>query len=194
MVLVLLIGDLHIPHRVADLPPKFKSLLVPGKIQHIISTGNLCTKEVHDYLKSLANDVHIVKGDFDEMSSYPESKVVNIGQFKIGICHAHQIIPWGDPETLAHLQRQLDVDVLVTGHTHKFKAYEYEKKFIINPGSATGAYSPLSKDIMPTFALMDIQGSLAVTYVYELHGDEVKIEKIEFAKATAASPAIGAPA
>jgi vacuolar protein sorting-associated protein 29 len=27
MVLVLCIGDLHIPHRTADLPPKFKSLL-----------------------------------------------------------------------------------------------------------------------------------------------------------------------
>lgn len=44
MVLVLAIGDLHIPHRAADLPPKFKSMLVPGKIQHIICTGNLSIK------------------------------------------------------------------------------------------------------------------------------------------------------
>ncbi len=40
---------------------------VPGKIQHIICTGNLCTKETYDYLKTLANDVHIVRGDFDEV-------------------------------------------------------------------------------------------------------------------------------
>ena len=40
---------------------------MPGKIQHILSTGNLCTKETHDYLKSLASDLHIVKGDFDEV-------------------------------------------------------------------------------------------------------------------------------
>ena len=32
-VLVLVIGDLHIPHRTADIPKKFKALLVPGKIQ-----------------------------------------------------------------------------------------------------------------------------------------------------------------
>lgn len=44
MVLVLALGDLHIPHRAPDLPPKFKSMLVPGKIQHIICTGNLCIK------------------------------------------------------------------------------------------------------------------------------------------------------
>ena len=44
MVLVLCIGDLHIPHRATDLPPKFKALLVPGKIAHILCPGNLCTE------------------------------------------------------------------------------------------------------------------------------------------------------
>ena len=44
MVLVLALGDLHISHRAPDLPAKFKSMLVPGKIQHIICTGNLCIK------------------------------------------------------------------------------------------------------------------------------------------------------
>ena len=40
---------------------------VPGKIQHILCTGNLCTKESYDYLKTLASDVHVVRGDFDEV-------------------------------------------------------------------------------------------------------------------------------
>ena len=29
---------------------------------------NLCTKETYDYLKTLAGDVHIVRGDFDDIS------------------------------------------------------------------------------------------------------------------------------
>jgi vacuolar protein sorting-associated protein 29 len=33
----------------------------------VISTGNLCTKETYDYLKTLASDVHVVRGDFDEV-------------------------------------------------------------------------------------------------------------------------------
>ena len=66
--LVLVVGDLHIPHRANSLPTKFKKLLVPGKIQHILCTGNLCTKESFDYLKTLASDVHVVRGDFDEVS------------------------------------------------------------------------------------------------------------------------------
>ncbi len=68
-----------------------------------------------------------------------------MGQFKIGLIHGHQVIPWGDMASLALLQRQLDVDILISGHTHKFEAFENENKFYINPGSATGAYSPLER-------------------------------------------------
>lgn len=73
---------------------------------------------------------------------------MTIGQFKIGLCHGHQIVPWGDREALGILQRQLDVDVLITGHTHKFLAFKHKESyeaFFINPGSATGSYSGLTR-------------------------------------------------
>ena len=63
-----------------------------------VIAGNLCTKESYDYLKTLANDVHVVRGDFDENTAWPEQKVVSVGQFKIGLCHGHQLVPWGDAE------------------------------------------------------------------------------------------------
>jgi hypothetical protein len=108
--LVLVIGDMHIPHRASTLPAQFKKLLVrvrasacerqrhsvcvcvcvclsqpyhththtqpsvrltrqvPGKIQHILCTGNLVSKDAFDYLKTLASDVHVVAGDFDEVA------------------------------------------------------------------------------------------------------------------------------
>ena len=65
-----MIGDLNIPYRSHGLPKRFKSLLVPGRIQHILCTGNLCNKETLDYLKSLANDVHVVRGDFDDVNLF----------------------------------------------------------------------------------------------------------------------------
>jgi len=157
---------------------------VPGKIQHILCTGNLCCKDTHEYLRQLANDVHVVRGDFDENASYPDAKVVVVGDFKIGLAHGHDVVPWGDTEALAMLQRKMNVDILVTGHTHKFEAFEYEKKLFINPGSVTGAYSPLTVDVLPTFVLMDIQGSDVTSYVYQLLGDEVKVEKIVHQKSS----------
>lgn len=114
--------------------------------------------------------------------SYPEQKVVTVGQFRIGLTHGHQVVPWADPEALALVQRQLDVDILISGHTHKFEAYEHENKFYINPGSATGAYNALETFITPSFVLMDIQSTIVVTYVYQLIGDEVKVERIEYKK------------
>lgn len=181
MVLVLVIGDFHIPHRAHTLPPQFKKLLVPGKIQHILCTGNLVSKETFDYLKTIASDVHVVKGDFDESTSYPEHKVVTVGQFKIGLTHGHQIVPWGDIDSLSMLQRQLDVDILISGHTHKFEAVENEGKFFVNPGSATGAYNALEIEVTPSFVLMDITGTQIVVYVYQLYKD-VKVQKIEHKK------------
>lgn len=81
MVLVLVIGDLHVPHRVHDLPAKFKKLLVPGKIQQILCTGNLCDRETYEYLRTVAPDVHIVRGDYDEVSDSFRASVLNISHY-----------------------------------------------------------------------------------------------------------------
>lgn len=67
-MLVLVIGDLHIPNRAHDLPTKFKKLLVPGKIGQILSTGNTTDRETWDYLRSVAPDVRGVRGDWDDVS------------------------------------------------------------------------------------------------------------------------------
>mmetsp|Transcript_23996 Transcript_23996/g.81849 ORF Transcript_23996/g.81849 Transcript_23996/m.81849 type:complete len:190 (-) Transcript_23996:748-1317(-) len=181
MVLCLVIGDLHIPMRVADLPSKFKALLQPGKIQHILSPGDLCTKEVHDYLKGICADLHVVAGEYDEVE-YPETKVLTVGEFKIGLCHGHQVVPWGDVDALAMLQRQLGVDILITGHTHQFKAYKYEDRLLLNPGSATGAYSATAVESKPSFLIMDVNGPRVVSYNYELVNGEVKVDMIEYIK------------
>lgn len=71
---------------------------------------------------------------------------------------------------------------MISGHTHKFEAYEQEGKFYVNPGSATGAYSALESEITPSFILMDIQSGTVVTYVYQLVDGEVKVDRIEFKK------------
>lgn len=94
-------------------------LQVPGKIQHILCTGNLCTKETLDYLKSIAGDVTVVRGEFDEVrglccvrvgfaligqnTAWPDTKVITLGQFKIGLSHGHTVVPWGDKARVSHL-------------------------------------------------------------------------------------------
>ena len=68
-----------------------------------------CAQEVQDYLKTICSDLHVVRGEFDE-GNYPETKVLTIGEFRFGVCHGHQVVPWGDLDSLAMLSRQMDVD------------------------------------------------------------------------------------
>ncbi|KAJ7078924.1 Metallo-dependent phosphatase [Mycena belliarum] len=189
MVLVLIIGDLHIPHRTHDLPSKFKKLLVPGKIQQILCTGNVCDKETYEYLRTISPDVNVVKGDYDETSNFPSSITVVHSPIKIGVIHGHQSVPVGDLDSLSAIARQMDVDVLISGHTHIFQAREHDNKFFVNPGSATGAWTgAFNGDPTPSFALMDIQGPVVVTYVYQLIEGEVRVEKIEWRKEDEVAP------
>ncbi|GFR52358.1 hypothetical protein Agub_g14915 [Astrephomene gubernaculifera] len=185
MVLVLCIGDLHIPHRAADLPAKFKELLKPGKIHTTICVGNVCSKVFLDYLRTISGELHVVAGDFDEFPA-PEQLVVDIAGFKVGVCHGHQIIPWSDPDAVSLLQRQMGADILVTGNTHRFEARKAGPCLALNPGSATGAYHvacpPSSPPPTPSFVLMDLDGSKVTVYVYQLVEGEVRVEKIDYAK------------
>jgi len=79
---------------------------------------------------------------------------------RIGFTHGHTIIPQADADALLIAARQMDVDVLLWGGTHKFEAYELEGKFFVNPGSATGAFSTLwgadVEEPVPSFCLMDV--------------------------------------
>ncbi|KIM26950.1 hypothetical protein M408DRAFT_175531 [Serendipita vermifera MAFF 305830] len=183
MVLVLVIGDLHIPYRTHDLPAKFKKLLVPGKIQQIICVGNVCDKETYEYLRTVSPDVSVVRGDYDDNPTFPLSMTIHHPPLSIGVIHGHQCIPPGDLDQLNALARQMDVDVVLSGHTHVFHAHEQEGRFFLNPGSATGAWSgSFPTEPIPSFALLDIQGPIVTTYVYQLIDGEVRVEKVEYRK------------
>ena len=156
---------------------------VPGKIDIVLCTGNLCTKEMQEFLHSIANtrEVHGVRGDFDDAAlAWPETKVVQVEKFRIGLCHGHTVVPWGDPDALAALQRKLDCDILVTGHTHQYGVTERDGKFFVNPGSATGAFSPCTPDVLPSFVLMDIHGSHLNCYLYRIINNVTRVDKSEF--------------
>lgn len=195
--LVLVIGDLFIPDRAPvspSLPPtsptdlpgpprqgelpvsdtpnqhtnqQFRKLLTPGKIGQILSLGNLTDRDTFEYLRQIAPDLQLVKGDFDvDSPTLPLSKVVTHGSLRIGFTHGHTIIPPGDGDALLIAARQMDVDVLLWGGTQRFEAFELEGRFFVNPGSATGAMGSgfwgEGEEPTPSFCLMDVCSHLSV--------------------------------
>ena len=140
--LVLLLGDHHIPSRAVTIPEQFQRMLVPGKMQHIICTGNIGAPEEYERLRELVGgssaNVHCVAGEYDFATSssvgggdssnmtFPETKVIQLGQFRVGIIGGHQVVPYGDLNALAMVRRKLNVDVLVCGTKRKEGVIEHE--------------------------------------------------------------------
>ena len=181
--LVLVVGDMFVPQRAQDIDPQFKSILIPNKLQHVLSLGNIGSRESYDWLRSLSNDYNGVKGDYDD-GDMQEKKTVTIGEFKIGMIHGHQVLPWGDAESLAGIARELDCDILISGNTHQIGVKVLDNKLFINPGSISGAFSNLIADPSPSFILMVLTGAEAIIYLYVLNDRTQKfdVSKVEYRK------------
>lgn len=97
-----------------------------------------------------AASVHCVSGEYDFASaggdgsaiggnaspapaftSFPETKVIQLGQFRVGIIGGHQVVPWGDLSALAMVRRRLSADVLVCGWRRKEGVVEHEGAWCI---------------------------------------------------------------
>ena len=115
-------------------------MLVPNKMQHIICTGNVGVDQYNELLE-LAPNVHIVAGDYEDASlTFPDSQVVRVGQFKIGVIHGHQVLPYGSKEALARARRKLGVDILISGFSHQNEVSLQNGFYYINPVRLTFAY------------------------------------------------------
>ena len=182
--LVLVLSDILIPFKSPDVDAQFKSILVPNKINHLLCLGNIGNQDTLYWLQNLTPDFQPIRGEFDIEQKYPEKKTVEIGSFKIGMIHGHQILPAGNIEALSNIQRELDCDVLLSGFTHKYNISINESKLFINPGSLTGCLSPMMEDFVPSFVLMAISGDEMTIYSYVLNdkNDKFQVGQIEYTK------------
>lgn len=259
-MLTLAIGDLFIPDRVIQIPPKFVKLLAPNagsipsnpKISLVLCLGNITqSSETLKFLYNLSPTLDVVRGEFDDYVvlsqqlqnlsgkktavSLPFYKVVTVDNFRIGFTNGYQIVPKSDPLSLLAFAREINVDILIWGGTHKVEAYTLDGKFFINPGSATGAVNfdwpekdeedvdeeeeekadeeeekqndetekaeekeeekePQENEVMdedlevdlassiPSFCLLDTQGSRCTLYIYTHINGEVKVDKVMYQK------------
>jgi putative phosphoesterase len=177
---VLAIGDFHIPDRAFVVPAELDaSISRAAKRQNfdlVACTGDLTkTDQLEPFLASWSQEYCVVQGNMDydlrNAKGFPRSVVFDTRKFirgfevlKIGLTHGHQISLRGDPASLADLAKEMGVHVLISGHSHASsitlhqRAGDGQQVLLLNPGSATGAWSFVAS-LVPSFMVLDIEPS-----------------------------------
>ena len=146
-------------------------------------------QDMLDSLRRISPHVTVVQGHMDDIRTYERFEVVEIGDFKVGVCHGRCLmvgeIDQHDEAAVAMVQRKIGADILVMGDSSKgFLAYQRpdDGGIVVCPGSATGwSRNSMVGGGRPSFALMDIKGNKVVVYSYVLNVEnELEVDKVEF--------------
>ncbi|MHA1712313.1 MAG: YfcE family phosphodiesterase [Candidatus Freyarchaeota archaeon] len=154
--LILVIGDFHVPDRVPEVPQQVKRFVESNSFNIILSTGDLTSEKVLEWLKRQA-PLKVVMGNMDYLP-LPKEEKIEVHRLKIGLTHGTGVWPRGDERQLVKIAERMDVDILISGHTHRPAISLRNGRLLINPGSATGAWGGSSDWTTPSFMTMKISG------------------------------------
>lgn len=150
-MLIGVISDTHIPYRANNIPKKvfeeFKD------VDLILHAGDIEDLTVLDELKKIA-PVKAVNGNCDYHPELNDFEIMTIEDIKIGLTHG-TVYPKGDTQQLYYLAKELGVNVLISGHTHRSLIKQVKDVLLLNPGSPT---QPRSTDA--SIMLIKIENSI----------------------------------
>ena len=146
------ISDTHVPDRAKTLHPNLLPLIKREQVDVILHCGDVIESTVLDNFASVA-PVFTVLGNRDAFFSkaiFPFKLEVQVFERKIGLYHGFLSIRHYFPDKLQyifqgyhfekyyHIGLQLfpDADIFCYGHTHTAEIRRYDKKLVINPGTA----------------------------------------------------------
>ncbi|KZX10996.1 YfcE family phosphodiesterase [Methanobrevibacter filiformis] len=171
-MLIGLISDTHIDDQVDALPQAVKTAF--KDVELILHAGDVTKMEVIKKLEEIA-PVKVVQGNMDREVGLelPKSEVITIDGIKIGINHG-EVYPKADTQQLEYIAKELEVDVLVSGHAHKPFIEKANGIIIVNPGSPT---VPTLTD--PTVMLMTVENGEVDFELYKIGQSACKALNIE---------------
>jgi putative phosphoesterase len=132
-MLIGLISDTHIPDRAKILPTNVIEAF--DDVELILHAGDLTSPKVLEELEKIA-PVMAVQGNMDRANGIdlPKAKIIEAEGLKIGVIHG-EVYPRADSDQLLYLAKELNVDILVSGHSHQPKIEQKEGILLLNPGS-----------------------------------------------------------
>lgn len=132
-MLIGLISDTHIPDRTRVLPQNVLDAF--SDVDMILHAGDLTSMSVIAELENIA-PVMAVQGNMDRANGIdlPQARVIEAEGLRIGLIHG-EVYPRADTQQLVYLAKELNADILVSGHSHQPKIEKTDGVLLINPGS-----------------------------------------------------------
>ncbi|MGB9827067.1 YfcE family phosphodiesterase [Thermosphaera chiliense] len=174
MTRILILGDTHIPDRAERVPKPLVRLVENGAWDSVLFTGDLTSGEVKAWVEELGENVFIVKGNMDFLP-LPAYQKLSIRDYVIGLYHGHGIYPRGDSRKLAEIAKTIGASVLITGHTHVpfVKTDPSREILLLNPGSATGAWSGELESGPPSLMIVEARDGYFEIRLFKLVGGSI---------------------
>lgn len=174
------LSDSHVPNRSPGIAEEFMELLEEADVA--VHCGDFATEEVYEDLDNQAEKFYAVKGNCD-FFDLPNSETFEYEGLKFGVYHGTGITPRGDHETLVDIAKnKLEVDILLTGHTHQREVYREDGVIVLNPGTSTGVGGGSYRGGDPEMMTLKVEDSNLIVEKHTLDGQltlETEKERIE---------------
>lgn len=168
--MIAVISDSHIPNRAEKIPEEFREKM--READKTVHCGDLETEKVLENIEKLG-EVIAVKGNCDRLE-LPNSETFEEKEVSFGVYHGTGIHPRGHLPTLVNTAEKLNVEVLLTGHTHKQRAEKKDGKVVLNPGSCTGASGGSYRGGNPEMMIVEVAENSLKVRKLELFEDHVQ--------------------
>lgn len=150
---IVVLSDTHIPHRAKDLDQRIWNEIDSADL--VIHAGDFTSYEFLNELKAV-KELKAVFGNMDEYrvaSELQERLIFDVEGVKIGVIHGFGA-PLGLESRVRKRFSDVEIDVLVYGHSHRSVWKKEGDLYILNPGTPTDTLFSRKR----TFAILEVNG------------------------------------
>jgi|SRR6267143_448497 len=152
MLKILVISDTHVPTIAREIPTR---IIDEGRsCDMIIHAGDIVSNRVVEQLSKIA-PIHIVRGNMDApdlIAILPPTRIVRIGDWRIGIVHGHEGRGGDTPRRALDAFGSEHLDCVIFGHSHQPLKERLNGTLLFNPGSPVAGRGPMGN----TYGILEL--------------------------------------
>ncbi len=181
-VKILIMSDAHIHDRADEVPKQFEELIHSEKPFDIaVYGGDFTDEDVYRWFRSLAHTTYAVQGNMDYLDLPEHVTFMHpLSNIRFGVIHGHQVRPRGNIVQLTEIAKRMNVNILISGHTHSPFIKIFNNVLHINPGSLTGAWGGGGGSGIPSMIILTLYENGVEVRHYELRRGKISLNIYRF--------------